>query len=169
MSMKFELEDMESPVFERGDFQYEINLGDGRLYNILADERPFLQVETDLKRLFETAVIYGHYLLVGGYDKVYFIDLWDLRINTHPVEVDVEMYFGSFVTTPDSVYVLDGTGIIAFNTHLNEKWRNHNLAIDGVTFEEIVDYHTMRISCEMDPPGGWVERIIDTNTGEIIE
>ena len=169
MNLKFELEDMENQVFEKEDFQYEVNLGDGQFYNILADGRPYLQVETDPKRLFETSVIYSHYLLVGTYDKVYFIDLWDLRVNTYPTKVDVDMYFGYFVTTPDAVYVLDGTGIIAFNAHLNEKWKNHNLAVDGVTFEEIIDYHIMKISCEMSPPDGWVEKMIDTNTGEIIE
>lgn len=139
MSLKFELEDIENPKFEKGDFQYEVNLGIGQFYNVLADGRPYLQVEADPKRLYETAVIYYHYLLVGTYDKVYFIDLWELSDNTYPVKVDVEMYFRSFVTTPDEVYVLDGTGIIAFNADLIEKWRNHNLAVINTNTGEVTD------------------------------
>lgn len=169
LNIKFELEDMGNTLFEKGDFQYEINLGDGHFYDVLADGRPYLRVEADTKRLFETAVIYNHYLLVGAYDKVYFIDLWDLGENTYSAKIDVDMYFGYFVTTSDAVYVLDGTGIIAFDLNLNEKWRNHHLAIDGVTFQEIIDCQFMRISCEMDPPGGWIDRIIDMNTGEVKE
>lgn len=78
------------------------------------------------------------------------------------------MYFGYFVTTTDAVYVLDGTGIIAFRANLIEKWRNHNLAVDGVTFGGIVNNQIMKVSCEMNPPGKWVERKIDIHTGKIV-
>lgn len=70
MDLHFELEKIGNTSFEKGDFDYEISLGTGRYYNVLADKQPYLQVEADPKRLFETAVIYNHYLLVGTYDEV---------------------------------------------------------------------------------------------------
>lgn len=165
MNLKFELIGSEDSIFEKRDFEHEIKLGSGHFYHVSGDERPYLQVETDSKRLFDTAVIYYNYLLIGAFDKVYFINLWDLQVT----KIDVDMYFGYFVTTPDAVYILDGTGVIAFNANLNEKWRNHTLAVDGVTFEEIIDNQIMRISCEMDPPGGWVDKKIDIQTGAAVK
>lgn len=124
----------------------------------------FYRTNFDLKKLFDDAVIYNNFLLVGAFDKVYFINLADLRI----IQIKVEMYFGYFVTTQDRVYILDGTGIMAFDTNLNVIWKNHSLAIDGVTFHEIDD-EIMSISCEMDPPGGWVDKKINIKSGEIID
>ena len=78
------------------------------------------------------------------------------------------MYFGYFVLSKEAVYILDGSGIIAFNKNLKEIWRNHSLAIDGVTFQEMLDNEIMSISCEMDPPGDWINRKINIKSGEEI-
>lgn len=64
---------------------------------------------------------------------------------------EVEMYF---VVYKEAVYILDENGIMAFNENLDEIWRKHSLAIDGVIFQEMLDDEIMSISCEMDPPGG---------------
>lgn len=42
------------------------------------------------------------------------------------------------------------------------------MAIDGVKFQEMLNDEIMSISCEMDPPGGWVDRMIDIRSGEIV-
>ena len=102
--------------------------------------------------------------VIGASDKVYFVSLADLQIT----EIEVEMYFGYFVLSKEAVYILDGSGIIAFNENLDEIWKNHSLAIDGVTFQEMLGDEIMSISCEMDPPGGWVNRKINIKTGEIV-
>jgi len=162
--MKYELINLENSIFEADDFEHEIKLGSGRYYYVLCDERPYLKVEVDLKKLFDNAIIYNDFLLVGTFDTVYFINLLDLRIT----QIDVEMYFGYFVTTKDALYVLDGEGIIAFDSRMNEMWRNHSLAIDGVTFNEMINDEIMSVSCEMDPPGGWVDRKINVKQGEVI-
>ena len=78
------------------------------------------------------------------------------------------MYFGYFVLSKEAVYILDGSGIIAFNKNLEEIWRNLSLAIDGVTFQEMLDNEIMSISCEMDPPGDWINRKINIKSGEEI-
>ena len=162
--MKYELIDLEECEFKTDDFEHEIRLGDFRYYYVLCDNKPYLKVEVELIKLFDDAVIYNNRLMIGTFDKVYFINLSDLQIT----ELEVEMYFGYFVVSKEAVYILDGRGIIAFNESLDEIWRNHSLAIDGVKFQEMLNDEIMSISCEMDPPGGWVDRMIDIRSGEIV-
>jgi hypothetical protein len=162
--MKYELANLEEYEFETDDFENEIKLGDFRYYYVLCDNKPYLKVEVDLKEAFDDAVIYNNHLLIGSSDKVYFINLSNLQIT----ESEVEMYFGYFILRKEAVYILDGTGIMAFNERLEEIWRNHRLAIDGVTFREMIDDEIMMVSCEMDPPGGWVDRKINIKNGEVV-
>ncbi len=162
--MKYELINLEESEFETDDFENELKLGDFRYYYVLYDNKPYLKVEVNLKGVFDDAVIYNNHLLIGTSDKVYFINLSNFQIT----ESEVEMYFGYFIVSKEAVYILDGTGIIAFNESLEEIWRNHRLAIDGVTFQEMLDDKIMSVSCEMDPPGGWVDRKINVKNGEVV-
>lgn len=162
--MKYQLMQLDNNEFVVEDFEHIINLGNGKFYYVLCENKPYLKVEVDLKKLFDDAIIFNDYLMIGTYDKVFFVDLANLSI----AEMNVEMYFGYFVISNDAVYVLDGTGIIAFDAKLNEIWRNHSLAVDGVTFQGMIDDEIMSISCEMDPPGGWVDRKINIKNGEIV-
>lgn len=164
LQVKYELIDLENSIFAREDFEHEIEIGNDNYYYVLRDGCPHLKVEVDFRKSFDDAVIYNNYLLVGTFDKVYFVNLTDLGVT----QTDVEMYFGYFVTTKEAVFVLDGTGIIAFDTNLHEIWRNHSLAIDGVTFQEIVDDEIMIVSCEMDPPEGWIDKKINVKNGKCL-
>ncbi len=161
--MKYELIDLQESEFETDDFEHEIRLGDFEYYYVLSDNKPYLRVEVGSKNSFDDAIIYNNHLLIGASEKVYFINLLDFEIT----ELEVEMYFGYFVVYKEAVYILDGNGIIAFNENLDEIWRNHSLAIDGVLFQEMLDDEIMSISCEMDPPGSWVCRRINIKSGEI--
>lgn len=162
--MKYELINLEESEFETDDFENEIKLGDFRCYYVLYNNKPYLKVEVNIKGVFDDAVIYNNHLLIGTSDKVYFINLSNFQIT----KSEVEMYFGYFIVSKEAVYILDGTGIIAFNESLEEIWRNHRLAIDGVTFQEMFDDEIMCVSCEMDPPGGWVDRKINVKNGEVV-
>lgn len=75
---------------------------------------------------------------------------------------------GDFEVSKETIFIFDGNGIIAFNKNLDEIWRNHKLAIDGVIFQEMLNDDIMSIDCEMDPPGGWINRKINIKTGEIV-
>jgi hypothetical protein len=57
---------------------------------------------------------------------------------------------------------------VAFNHDLEQLWESDDLAVDGVICEGIED-DTMMITCETDPPGGWIKRTISLNDGRIIE
>lgn len=62
MDLHFELEKIGNTLFEKGDFDYEINLGTGRYYNVLANKQPYLQVRQtrkgSLKLLLYTIIIF---------------------------------------------------------------------------------------------------------------
>ena len=59
-------------------------------------------------------------MLIGSSQKVFFINLSSFEIT----ELKVEMYFGYFVVLKQMICILDGTGIIALDANLEEKWRN---------------------------------------------
>lgn len=102
--------------------------------------------------------------------KYELIDLQESEFETEDFEHEIKLGdFGYFVLSKEAVYILDGSGIIAFNENLDEIWRNHSLAIDGVTFQEMLGDEIMSISCEMDPPGGWVNRKINVKTGKLCD
>lgn len=162
--MKYKLIDLQETEFEVGDFEHEIRLGDFGYYYVLFDDKPYLKVEVSIKNTFDNAIIYNNHLLIGSSEKVYFINLSSFEIT----ELEVEMYFGYFVVFKETIFILDGNGIIAIDEKLGEIWRNHSLAIDGVIFQEMLDDEIMSISCEMDPPGGWVDRKINIKNGEIV-
>ena len=163
--MKYELINLKENVFETYEFEHEIKIGEFEFYYVFCDNKPYLKVEADTKKSFDDAIIYNSHLLIGSFDKVYFINLLDFGIT----ELEVEMYFGYFEVHEEAVYILDGRGIIAFDKNLEEIWRNHNLAVDGVISLGMIDEEIMSISCEMDPPGCWVDKKINIKSGEIVE
>lgn len=76
------------------------------------------------------------------------------------------MYFGYFYIYNDMLFVASGVGITAYNKELKIVWKNSDLALDGVIiYGESEDGKYLEISCEMDPPGDWHEKIIDISTG----
>lgn len=162
--MNFELIKLQESEFDNDDFNNKIKLGDFDFYYVLCDKKPYLKVEVDTKSHFDNAIIYNNHLLIGISDNVYFINLSNFTIR----KIDVEMYFGDFEVSKETIFIFDGNGIIAFNKNLDEIWRNHKLAIDGVIFQEMLNDDIMSIDCEMDPPGGWINRKINIKTGEIV-
>ena len=140
-----------------------ICLGSGRLYYVLCDDMPYLSVEVDIFSVFSSAVIFYGYLVIGNYyDGVYIIDLNDLSVK----KKDIYGYFGDFEVTENVLYVLGGENITAYDKELNEIWVSDALAVDGIVCGGI-ENGAMDISCEMDPPGGWVDRKIDITSGKI--
>lgn len=65
------------------------------------------------------------------------------------------------------MFVLSGRGVIAFDNKVYEVWRQSMLAEDGVrVVEEMENDNVLVLSCEMDPPGGWVTRKINIYDGK---
>ena len=145
-----------------------IFLGGGKLYYVYRDDIPHVSVEINLLECgesFTDSQIIGDYLFIGNYyEGVYLINLVDFQVN----KIKVDGYFGYFVASKESIYILGCEKIIAINKDGIIIWESDYLAVDGIVCNGI-EGNTMNISCEMDPPGGWVDRKIDLLNGKVID
>ena len=143
----------------------KIKLGKGRNYCVYRDQEPYVSVEVDYYSCFSDAVIFHDYLIIGNYyEGLSVIRLEDLAVE----KKDIKGYFGYFEIYDDVLYVLGCEDITAFDKHMDELWVSDFLAYDGIVCDGI-DGNIMSISCEMDPPGGWVDKRIDILTGAVLK
>lgn len=127
-------------------------------------DAPFLQVLVPFTfNPFDTAYLFGDYLCVGCGDWISFIDLECGRIQ----RTDMDLYFGYFYEYNGRLYVASAERVYCFNAAGDLVWRSGSLAVDGVVIQEIKDSR-IYVSCELDPPGGWIDRVIDLNDGREI-
>lgn len=164
MSM-YDIISLKKSPYSKDDFDdvNKIRLGQDRFYYVLKNGIPFLCVEVDLTlSSFDTAVVFYENLCIGVEDKVYFIDMNNFECR----EICVQMYFGYFYIYKDLLFVLSGNGVIAFDNKMHEKWRQSGLAEDGVVVNEIENGNVLVLSCEMNPPDGWITRRINIFNGK---
>lgn len=141
----------------------QIHIGSGKSYTVMNNVRPILCVEvSETSNPFDTAYIFGKWLCIGSDRKAYFVDIEKAEYH----EMDIPMYFGYFREFGGRLYIFTGVGIIAIDNDMNKLWQNDSLAVDGVTGGELsADGKYLTVSCELDPPGGWVDVTISTETG----
>ena len=70
--------------------------------------------------------------------------------------------------TTELLFVLGWTGIRCYDVEFSLRWHAQNVAVDGITFDE-VEGSVVRVQAEMDPPGGWFAVSLDATTGQEIE
>lgn len=155
------------------DFSYDfenvkrIVLGKGKLYYVYRDDIPYVSVEVNMLEggeHFTDSYILGDYLLIGNYyEGVFAVNLIDFELK----EIKVDGYFGYFVPGIECVYILGCENIISIGKDGNIIWISDNLAVDGIVLGRI-EGNTMNVSCEMDPPGGWVDKKINLLTGKTV-
>ena len=141
-------------------------LGKGKKYFVTKNSVPYLTAEVEMtSNPFDETCIFGKYLCIGIFEKIAFVDLENLNVRYDELE-RFELYVGDFVIYGDMLFVLSGSGITAYDRDLNVLWKNTNLAVDGVCIYGISDdKKQLKISCELDPPGGWVDKKVDMATG----
>ena len=57
-------------------------------------------------------------------------------------------------TPREALMILGWTDVWIYDAELTLRWRARDVAVDGVTFDEVVG-SVVRLHAEMDPPGGW--------------
>ncbi|RKM56244.1 hypothetical protein D6853_05475 [Butyrivibrio sp. X503] len=143
----------------------KVVLGSGKIYYVYDDEDPVVSVEININSFFSDAIIFNDYMVIGNYcEGIYLISLIDHSVRN----IKIRGYFAYFEIDKDVLYVLGCNNVIAFNSDLELKWESDNLAEDGVVCDSIED-DIMTISCEMNPPGGWIERKLSLVEGKIID
>ncbi|MBD5143943.1 MAG: hypothetical protein HDT22_10115 [Ruminococcus sp.] len=145
-----------------------VSFGNGKKYFVTKNNIPYLVAQVDaISEYFDKACIFGKYLCIGTGSSVIFVNLESLG----SISMQVDFYFGYFFIHENILYIASGTGIIAVSSTLQTIWKNETLAVDGVIIHEVFtqdDKQFLKISCEMDPPGHWQEKIINIQNGEVI-
>ncbi|MDE6005369.1 MAG: hypothetical protein K2G88_08300, partial [Oscillospiraceae bacterium] len=153
---KFEqCDSLDMPVIQTVAF------GDGKKYLVTKNNIPYLIAKVDeISKYFDKACIFGKYLCIGTGSRVIFVNLESLG----SISMQVNFYFGYFFIHENILYIASGTGITAVSSTLQTIWKNEDLAIDGVIIHEVFTQDNqkfLRISCEMDPPDNWTEKLVN--------
>ena len=114
---------------------------------------------------FRDAMITDDILVVGFGEYFY---LFDLAANVNLIRLKMYWYFGYLYHNNKLFFVADARGIHCINTKGSIVWQNDQLGIDGVIIKEFTANRIFGIG-EWDPPGGWLEFIIDKLTGTVVK
>ena len=80
-----------------------------------------------------------------------------------------EDWFGHFGPDPDEVlFVLGWRHVIAVRADLSVAWTSRWIAVDGIVWQSH-EAGRITLSAEHDPPGGWLDVVLDDRTGRIVE
>lgn len=165
--MNYRLEETYNEEFEnikRITLGSNRTFGSDRSYYIYRDDKPYVIIGIRLFDHFSDAVLFHDHFVIGNYyEGIYIIDLPELKV----IQKDISGYFGYFEIIDDDLYVLGCDNITAFDSCMNEKWVSENIAVDGVVLKE-TEGDSIVVSCEMDPPGGWVDKRISLSSGKQI-
>lgn len=142
--------------------EHYLKFGSGKHYAVRADGRVLLRVEVDNDEWnpFNCGIVWRGYFCLGTGGEIIAVDLATLEYKRY----SVEWYFGYFLEHGETLFAASAAGVLAFDTKMDLLWRNESLAVDGVTFGG-VSGNVLEISCELDPPGGWVDKRLDILTG----
>lgn len=103
----------------------------------------------------------------GADDEVLFLDLV-----THELRGRLTLegdWFGSFGQDPDeALHVLGWRHVVAVRPDLSVAWISRWIAVDGIVWQKH-EAGRIYLSAEHDPPGGWLDVVLDDQTGHIVE
>lgn len=110
---------------------------------------------------FRQAAISNNLLLVGHEAHFY---LYDLETQQNILSLEMNGYFGHFYLHDAYFYVADACDFSCIDKNGNTIWKTTGLGIDGVIINTFTA-NEIHGSCEMDPPGGWTNFILDLQSG----
>ena len=145
--------------------EHAITIEKGKIHIISKNGKLYLEIEVPENswNSFNRAIFFGDYFCIGCGDVVYFVNLDDLTVK----EVAQDMYFGYFYEYHNRLFIASGTSLSCYDENCNMIWKTDMIAVDGVIVNEI-DEEKIEVSCEMDPPGGWCEKVISYESGKEI-
>lgn len=140
-----------------------LRLGTDKFYTVQKDVRNYLRIEVDDDSWnpFNKWVFWRGFFCLGTGDEVIAVDLDTLEYKRY----SVDWYFGYFLEHEEMLFAASAAGVLAFDKNMELLWRNESIAVDGVTFNGI-ENSALCVSCELDPPGGWVDKRLDIRTGK---
>jgi len=128
--------------------------------------QPILNIKLDsnYSPTFKQAEILDN-LVVIGYGNHFLIFYY---INKEiRVKKNLDGYFSEFKIYKNNIFLATDSQLICFNIEGKQEWLTDNLGIDGVQINKIDETH-IEGSGEWNPPNGWRDFALETNTGKII-
>lgn len=140
-----------------------LKIGSGKFYALSLHGRNVLRVEvnSDDWNPFNSGTVWGRFFCLGTGSEIIIVDLNTFEYR----QIKVDGYFGYFFQYGDMMFAASASGVLAFGEEMDLLWRNEDIAVDGVLFHGIED-GALCVSCELDPPGGWVDKRLGIITGE---
>jgi outer membrane protein assembly factor BamB len=114
---------------------------------------------------FKEAAKSGNLLIVGHSGHFY---LYDLTSHQNILALQMDGYFGHFYLKGEHIYVADSGTLFCIDRKGTTIWRNTNLGVDGVIIEKFTE-NLVFGSGEWDPPGGWVDFVLELKTGQKVK
>jgi len=113
---------------------------------------------------FKQTEIFENTLALGLEDHFYLIDLTRSELLFHTA---MSGYFGHIYLDAGFFYIADASDLYCIDAAGGIKWKTSNLGIDGVLIHDF-DQDRIHGSGEFDPPGGWLDFVLDKWTGELL-
>lgn len=127
---------------------------DAEGYMVYKDSQPCLRVVVPATwNPFDTVIIWRRWVCAGFGETVAWIEIESGETR----RMQLDSYFGYFYEHAGRLYIASGMSLYCIDSQEGLVWISEALAVDGVIVEEFLD-ETAKLSCEMDPPGGWRER-----------
>lgn len=143
--------------------EHYLEFGSGKFYTVQVDGRDFLRIEVndDGWNPFNKWAFWHGFFCLGTGNDIIAVNLETLEYKRY----SVDGYFDYFLEYGEMLFSASASGVLAFDTKMDLLWRNESLAVDGVIFGGVSD-NVLDISCELDPPDGWVDKRLDIYTGK---
>lgn len=113
---------------------------------------------------FREVTIFSDFVAIGYEDR---FCLYDYVSGNTRLELEQDSYFGHLYIDRGELFVCSATGITAIDNTGSILWDSPELAVDGVIIHDF-NNDILRISAEMDPPGGWVDKLVSRQDGMVI-
>lgn len=138
--------------------------GAGACCVIERDGEPLVAVSLHYEHsIFTGAEFLGDAAFFGFAEDIYIVHFLDYGIRHWPLRG----YFSRFYPCGDRLLAASACDLTCFDAAGNRVWESRELGLDGIVVQEC-DGRNIRISGEWDPPGGWVDAVLDAQTGEKI-
>lgn len=139
--------------------------GHGQIYYIYKDGNPYLEIEIGSgdSNPFNTECFFYNHFCIGSGENVYFVNLHTQETKT----LSCDMYFGDFYTNKDRLYVASSSRLSCFDPDCEPVWKSEAIAVDGVVVDEFLSDRIL-VSCEVDPPGHWIQCRLSIHNGTLL-
>lgn len=114
---------------------------------------------------FKEAIIIDNLLAVGHEEHFYLFDIIPRRTI---LRLEVSGYFGQLYFNDGQFLVACASGLYSINKTGKITWQNLNLSIDGTLVTTVSD-GKIYCRCQLDPPDGWKNLVLNNRTGLLIK